>query len=168
MTDSERLVCFLHGKESGPWGSKIRHLAEIARARDWAVMSPDFQHTHDPHERLSELLATPPRAERLVLCGSSLGGYVAARACPELRPRGLFLMAPALYFPGFDEEPEACPRDTVVTHGWGDDIVPVDSALRFARARRAQLHVFDDGHRLVDSLEALGGLFGALLDRAGG
>lgn len=166
MSDSQRLVCFLHGKESGPWGTKIRHLAEIADVRGWEAVSPDFRHTSDPHQRLSELLADPPAAERLVLCGSSLGGYVAAMACRELRPNGLFLMAPALYFPGFDEEPEGCPSPTVVTHGWRDDIVPPERALRFAEPRRAELHLFDDGHRLIDSLEAIGRLFGDLLDRA--
>lgn len=168
MSDPKRLVCFLHGQESGPWGTKIQYLAEIAKARDWAVSSPDFRHTPDPHRRLSELLAEPPAAERLVLYGSSLGGYVAAMACHELRPRGLFLMAPAFYFPGFDGEPADCPPLTVVVHGWRDEVVPPERAIRFAQSRRAELHMFDDGHRLIDSLEAAGRLFGDLLDRATG
>lgn len=166
MNQPQRLVRFLHGKESGPWGSKIRHLAGIAEARGWAAESPDFRHTHDPRQRLEETLAQPPGADRLVLCGSSLGGYVAAMACRELQPHGLFLMAPALYFPGFDEEPAECPRLTAVAHGWRDDIVPPERAIRFAEPRRAELHLFDDGHRLIDSLDAIGRLFGDLLDRA--
>lgn len=166
MSDTDNLVCFLHGKESGPWGTKIRHLADIAARHGWRAVSPDFQHTHDPHRRLEELLADPPAADRLVLCGSSLGGYVAARACDHLRPRGLLLLAPALYFEGFDEEPADCPALTVVAHGWRDDIVPPERALRFAEPRRAELHLYDDGHRLVDSIDAIGRLFGDLLDRA--
>lgn len=162
----KRLVCFLHGQESGPLGTKIRYLAEIAKTQGWQAASPDFRHTPDPHRRLSELLADPPVAERLILCGSSLGGYVAAMACRELRPQGLFLMAPAFYFPDFNEEPEGCPLLTVVTHGWRDDVVPPERAIRFAEPRRAELHLFDDGHRLIDSLSAVGRLFGDLLDRA--
>lgn len=165
LNKPKRLVCFLHGQESGPWGTKIRHLAAIARDRNWEAVSPDFQHTRDPHERLAELLADPPAAERLVLCGSSLGGYVAAMACHKLKPRGLFLMAPAFYFPEFNEEPADCPPLTAVAHGWRDNIVPPERALRFAEPRRAELHLFDDGHRLIDSLDAIGRLFGDLLDR---
>ena len=26
-----RLVCFNHGKESGPWGTKIQRLADVAK-----------------------------------------------------------------------------------------------------------------------------------------
>ncbi|MES2489660.1 MAG: alpha/beta hydrolase, partial [Pseudomonadota bacterium] len=102
----ENLVCFAHGKESGPWGTKITHLAETARGRDFEVMSPDYSHTHDPRERVAQLLALAPKAKRLVLVGSSMGGYVSAQACATLKPQALFLMAPALYFPGWDEEPQ--------------------------------------------------------------
>ena len=60
-------------------------------------------------DRLVDTVA--PQATTLVLVGSSMGGYVAARACQRLRPQALFLMAPALYFPGWDEEPEHLPAD---------------------------------------------------------
>lgn len=165
MQQHDKLVCFAHGKESGPWGTKIRHLAGIAEARGWAVVSPDFSHTHEPEQRLGQLLEDPPAARRLVLCGSSMGGYVTAMACGHLRPAGLFLLAPALYLPGYDGEPDTAGSETVVVHGWGDDIVPVDSAIRFARARAARLHLLDDGHRLVDSLDFIGTAFADLLSR---
>lgn len=162
----ERLVCFAHGKESGPWGTKITHLAEVARARGFEVSSPDYSHTHDPKERVAHLLKLAPAAHTLVLAGSSMGGYVSARACAALQPRALFLMAPALYFPGWDEEPEACPALTTVVHGWKDDIVPVERSLRFAQPRGAALHLLDSGHTLNDQLPMLALLFDELLDRA--
>lgn len=162
----ERLVCFAHGKESGPWGTKITHLAETARRRGYEVMSPDYSHTHDPHERVAQLLRLAPQARRLVLVGSSMGGYVSAMACAALQPQALFLLAPALYFPGFDGEPQGVPRLCAVVHGWGDDIVPVDRAIRFARTHRAALHVLDSGHTLNDQLPALDLLFDDLLQRA--
>jgi alpha/beta superfamily hydrolase len=165
MAIPERLVCFAHGKESGPWGTKITRLAEVARARNFEVLSPDYSHTHDPKERIAHLLKLAPSAGKLVLAGSSMGGYVSALACTALRPQALFLMAPALYFPGWDEEPQDCPAATVVVHGWRDDIVPVERSLRFARPRGAALHLFDSGHTLSDQLGPLSMLFGELLDR---
>src|SRR5690349_21485601 len=142
----EKLVVFAHGKESGPWGTKITRLAEVARALKFDVLSPDYSRTHDPQERVLMLLERAPRAKTLVLVGSSMGGYVSAMACAALKPQALFLMAPALYFPGWDEEPQQCPKDTVVAHGWHDDIVPVERSLRFARSRGAALHLLDSGH----------------------
>jgi alpha/beta superfamily hydrolase len=165
MAIPERLVCFAHGKESGPWGTKITRLAEVARARNFDVLSPDYSHTHDPKERVAHLLKLAPRARTLVLAGSSMGGYVSAMACSELQPRALFLMAPALYFPGWDEEPHGCPPATVVVHGWSDDIVPPEASLRFARPRGAALHLLDSGHTLKDQLEVLAMLFDDLLKR---
>lgn len=161
----QRLVCFAHGKESGPWGTKITRLAEVARARGFEVMSPDYSHSHDPKERVTHLLRLAPRAERLVLVGSSMGGYVSAMACAALQPRGLFLMAPALYFPGWDEEPAGCPALSAVVHGWRDDIVPVERGIDFARKNRAALHLLDSGHTLNDQLPALAMLFDDFLER---
>jgi alpha/beta superfamily hydrolase len=161
----QRLVCFAHGKESGPWGTKITRLAEVARARGFDVMSPDYSHSHDPKERVAHLLQLAPRAERLVLVGSSMGGYVSAMACAALRPQGLFLIAPALYFPGWDEEPADCPALTTVVHGWADDVVPVERGIAFARRNRAALHLLDSGHTLNDQLPALALLFEDLLNR---
>lgn len=167
MSIPESLVCFAHGKESGPWGTKISHLAQTARRRGCEVISPDYSHTHDPHARVRQLLDLAPRAGRtLVLVGSSMGGYVSAMACAKLAPQALLLIAPALYFPGFDEEPAGVPPLTAVVHGWSDDIVPVERAIRFARTHRSALHVLDSGHTLNDQLPALELVFDDLLQRA--
>jgi alpha/beta superfamily hydrolase len=166
MTMPDALVCFAHGKESGPWGTKITHLAETAKRHGCAVLSPDYSHTHDPRARVAQLLELAPRAGTLVLVGSSMGGYVSAMACAALRPAALLLMAPALYFPGFDEEPAGIPALCGVVHGWHDDIVPVERSLRFARTHRAALHLLDSDHGLNDQLPALDLLFDDLLRRA--
>jgi alpha/beta superfamily hydrolase len=160
----DNLVCFAHGKESGPWGTKITHLAQTARRRGFEVLSPDYSHTHDARARVSQLLELAPRARRnLVLVGSSMGGYVSAMACAALNPAALLLIAPALYFPGLDDEPSGVPALSAVVHGWDDDIVPVERALRFARTHRAALHVLASGHTLNDQLPALARIFDALL-----
>lgn len=49
------LVHFMHGKESGPNGSKIAALAAIAHARGWEAVSLDYSHTFDPALRLAQL-----------------------------------------------------------------------------------------------------------------
>lgn len=163
-TATEHLVCFAHGKESGPWGTKITALAEVAQARGFGVISPDYSHTMDPRERVRHLLETVrPRARKLVLAGSSMGGYVSAMACAALQPSALFLMAPALYFPGWEEEPQAIPSSCTVVHGWHDDIVPPERAQRFAIRHQAELHLLDSDHSLNDQLSVLGFLLDRLL-----
>lgn len=165
--NADRWVYFAHGKESGPWGTKIRYLADIASALGWQVESPDYSHTYDPHERVTQLLELNPQCSGpLVLVGSSMGAYVAAQACACLQPAALFLLAPALYFEGWDEEPQGCPTLTTVVHGWDDDIVPLDAAMRFASTRKAALHILNSGHTLNDQLPALGMLLSDLLASA--
>jgi len=163
---ADHLVVFAHGKESGPWGTKITQLAEVAKRRGYAVISPDYSFTMDPQARVAHLKALAPQARKtLVLVGSSMGGYVSAMACEALKPQALFLMAPALYFEGWDEEPTGIPARTTVVHGWQDDIVPVERGQRFAARHGAALHCIDSGHTLNDQLPLLGLLFDDLLRR---
>lgn len=162
---TENLVCFAHGKESGPWGLKITRLADVARARSFGAISPDYSHTQDPAARVAQLLELRPSARRLVLVGSSMGGYVSAMACAALAPQALFLMAPALYFPGWDAEPQGVPALCSVVHGWHDDIVPVERALRFAQRHQAELHVLDAEHTLNARIDTVALLFDDFLTR---
>jgi len=165
-TIPDRLVVFAHGKESGPWGIKISHLATIAKARGFSVLSPDYRNTMDPDLRVQQLIALAPRAGKLILAGSSMGGYVSAMACNALRPDGLFLLAPALYFPQWDSEPEQIPQHCAVVHGWQDEIVPVERAQRFAARHQAELHLLEADHSMNHRLPMLGALFAEFLDRA--
>ncbi|WP_423823952.1 YqiA/YcfP family alpha/beta fold hydrolase [Salinisphaera sp. SPP-AMP-43] len=158
-------VVFAHGKESGPWGSKITHLARIAETLGFVVESLDYQDMDDPQERVAHLIDHAPSGAPLVLVGSSMGGYVSAMSCAALAPEALLLLAPALYLEGYPGEPLACPADTVVVHGWDDDIVPLASSLDFARPRRAALHVLADGHRLANSIGFIERVFTAQLQR---
>tara|TARA_B100000929_G_scaffold232100_1_gene188586 strand:- start:259 stop:780 length:522 start_codon:yes stop_codon:yes gene_type:complete len=158
-------VVFSHGKESGPWGSKITRLAKSAEALGYRVASIDYQGEDDPAARLDTLLAHNPQGTPLVLVGSSMGGYVSAMAAARLNPTALFLMAPALYMDGYPGDPAGCPRDTEIVHGWDDDIVPLASSLAFAKRRRARLHLVADGHRLAESLDFIDALFRAQLLR---
>ncbi|MDY6814030.1 MAG: YqiA/YcfP family alpha/beta fold hydrolase [Pseudomonadota bacterium] len=156
-------VVFAHGKESGPWGTKITALAAIARELGWAVDSPDYRFSHDPDERAAHLQALAPTGEPLVLAGSSLGGYVSLKASRQLRPAALFLMAPAIYIP--ERNAGAPPADTtlVVVHGRDDAIVPPAHSERFCREHHADLHLIRGDHGLNARLGVIGALFRALL-----
>ncbi len=162
----KNLVLFAHGKESGPWGSKIKHLAEIAERHNCKVLSPDYSDLMNPDARVERLLATPllPH-DRLVMVGSSMGGYVSTVASQKLKPEGLFLMAPAFNLPGYREpSPGSGAEYTCVVMGWHDEIIPVANGIAFAQAHSAELHVLDSDHRLDGVVQKVGSLFEVFLE----
>jgi alpha/beta superfamily hydrolase len=150
-------VVFSHGKESGPWGSKITAMAAVVRGLGIAVQSVDYRGLDDPTARVHKLIAEAGALQGpLVLVGSSMGGHVAAAAAPTLKPAGLFVLAPAFYMPGFEAyTPQDVDCPTVIVHGWRDDIVLVDNSIRWAREHLAALHLLDSDHRLEDQIETV-------------
>jgi pimeloyl-ACP methyl ester carboxylesterase len=158
-------VVFSHGQESGPWGSKITAMAEAVRDLDIGAESVDYRGIDDPAARVVKLLDTASLLPGpLVLVGSSMGGHVAAAAAAPLQARGLFLLAPAFYMPGFETyTPQEVGCPVVIVHGWRDDIVPVEHSIRWAGAHRASLHILDSGHRLEDRIAEICRLLTAFL-----
>lgn len=153
-------VYFSHGQESGPWGTKIRSMAEVVRNLGCRAESVDYQGIADPSERVAKLLTECAGVEDpLLLIGSSMGGHVATAAAEELGAIGLFVLAPAYYMPGFESlTPPPPGMPVTIVHGWNDDIVPVENSIRFARECNASLHILDSDHRLTDSLDDINGL----------
>ena len=161
-------IVFSHGKESGPWGRKIACLADIAKAHGHQIESIDYRHTLDPESRIEHLLTklTAIDDNQIVLVGSSMGGYVSTVVAQNLAPQGLFLMAPAFYLPGYVEQNPLAPLCPVtIVHGWRDDIVPVDNAIRFARGNRCALHIIDSDHGLGDSLDCVASIFSDFIEK---
>ncbi len=158
-------VYFNHGKESGPWGDKITRLADVARGRGFDVVSLDYQGMDDASARVDKLLASDARAANpLVLVGSSMGSYVAAVASASLRPRGLFLMAPAFYIPVFPvQEPIPHADFVTIVHGWNDELIPFENSLRYASKFKTVLHLVDGDHRLGSQLPLIATLFDGFL-----
>lgn len=150
-------VIFSHGQESGPWGTKIRAMADRVRGLGCEADSIDYQGIADPRARVRKLLSECAHIEdRLILVGSSMGGYVATAAAAELGAAGLFLLAPAFYMPGYEElTPPAPPMPICIAHGWHDDIVPVENSIRFARGCSATLHLVDGDHRLTANIHEI-------------
>ena len=152
-----RWVCFNHGKESGPWGSKIARLAKVAEAHGYQVMSPDYQGMNDVRDRITTLRgALPDNCDRLVLVGSSMGAYVAAAVASEHPPEGLFILAPAVLMPGYESD-FMKPRAAVslAIHGWHDEVVPVANVLRFCRHHDMPLLLLNSDHRLMSVLDTI-------------
>ncbi|HEV7613047.1 MAG TPA: alpha/beta fold hydrolase [Steroidobacteraceae bacterium] len=166
MTRSLGTVVFSHGKESGPWGSKITAMAAVVGDLHVAVESVDYRGLDDPADRVRKLLGVGKELPGpLILVGSSMGGHVAAAAASRLDARGLFLLAPAFYMAGYEEytpQDVACP--TVIVHGWHDDIVPADNSIRWAREHQAALHLLNSDHRLEDQIDAICVLLRAFLN----
>ncbi len=161
-------VWFAHGLESGPSGSKIRHLSAIARELGAAVESPDYSDLSDPSRRVVRLekLLLEAIEPAPILVGSSMGGYVSAMVASRTQVAGLFLMAPALYMPDYDG-PIAAPRTrhVSVVHGWQDETIPWKNSLRYAEKYRAALHLIDSDHRLNRDLDQIGDIFREFLAR---
>jgi len=166
------LVVFSHGKESGPQGNKIRALMRVAEHLGAQTLSVNYRehpagtiHDQDaPGEaerRVAQLCATPlPAHQKLILVGSSMGGYVSMVASLPMQAHGLFLLAPAFYLAGYAvQEPTPNTPLVHIVHGWSDDVVPAQNSIRFAQQHRCDLHLVDGDHRLNDALPKIEALF---------
>lgn len=161
----QKLVIYNHGKDSIPWGEKAIALADVARQRGFMFISPDYQASNDPDRRVKQLLAMDLSAyQEIVLVGSSMGAYVATVASEVIKPKGLFLIAPAFYLPGYQCTEFKPHADRIeVFHGWQDAIVPPENAWRFCRQHRASLHLLDADHRMLSLLPMIADTFDRFL-----
>jgi alpha/beta superfamily hydrolase len=160
-------VYFAHGQEGSPDGTKIQRLRAVAERLGFQTHSLDYRHIEDPDARVEYLLANCKHAkEGLVLAGSSMGAYVSAAASAQLRPEGLFLLAPALGIPGFGR-PDVVPQAQHIelVHAWEDEIVAVDYVLQYARTHRLKLHLLSGDHRLHEAMPEIEILFECFLKK---
>lgn len=151
-------VIFSHGKESGPWGSKIRSLATIAEQLQCTVDSIDYTDLTNPEQRVARLTALlQQQNDDLVLVGSSMGGYVSLVAAMQSQAniKGVFVLAPALYMPGYAVQKYELSCPVEVVHGWNDDIIPTEHSYRFAQENGCSLHLLPSDHRLNDALQMI-------------
>ena len=160
-------VYFAHGKESGPWGFKIKRLAEIAARRNCRVESVDYTDLMDADLRVDRLLdLLTNEADDFVLVGSSMGGYVSLVVSETVEAKGVFLMAPALYIPNWKKQRHHSKSSHIeIVHGWSDDVIPAENSIRYARDADCTLHLISGDHPLNESIEAVGRLFDQFLCR---
>jgi len=157
-------VYFSHGKESGPWGSKIKRLANIAKEHSYSVDSIDYSDILDPDLRVERLINILKDVEDdFLLVGSSMGGYVSLVASEQVNARGVFLLAPALFMQGYKKQTYSAKTNVEIVHGWSDDIIPPDNSINFAKNIDCSLHLISGDHRLNSSLEVVEKLFSQFL-----
>ncbi len=154
-------IYFAHGKESGPWGSKIKRLADIAKQHGCDVESIDYTNIMDPDERVKILVNVLKNEDsEFVLVGSSMGGYVSLVASEYVNAKGVFLLAPALFIPGYKtQEYKTNHKHLEIVHGWSDDIIPPENSIRFAKDAKCSLHLIDGDHRLNSSIKMVTSIF---------
>ena len=150
-------VIFSHGKESGPWGTKIRAMADRVRSLGCEADSVDYQGIADPAERVEKLIRECAGIEGpLLLVGSSMGGHVATAAAEAVGAVGLSVLAPAYFMKGYEGLTPQPPKLPIcIVHGWRDDIVPVENSIRFASDCGATVHLVDGDHRLTGNIEEI-------------
>lgn len=161
-------VYFSHGKESGPWGTKIKRLAAIAKQLGCDVDSIDYTDTMDPDLRVERLLTALSKEEdSFVLAGSSMGGYVSLVASQSVDAKAVFLMAPALYMPTFKKQQYHSNSSHIeIVHGWSDEVILAEHSIKYAKDADCTLHLISGDHSLNGSIEVVGDLFEQFLRKA--
>ncbi len=159
-------VYFSHGKESGPWGSKIKRLAKVAAGYGYEIESIDYSDLSDPDLRVKRLINIIQNDDDFILVGSSMGGYVSLEASEQVEAKGLFLLAPALFMQGYEKQlyRSHCQHIEIV-HGWSDDVIPVEHSIKFSKQADCYLHLISGDHRLNDSIEQVVNIFENFLTR---
>jgi len=150
-------VVFSHGQESGPWGTKIRAMAELVKSLGCKADSFDYQGIADPTERVEKCVSECAGiGDGLILVGSSMGGHVATAAAEQLDAAGLFVLAPAYFMEGYEGLTPVPPSMPIcIVHGWHDDVVPVENSIRYASSCSATLHIVDGDHRLTANINEI-------------
>lgn len=153
-------VYFSHGKESGPWGSKIKRLAAVAKNKGLDIDSIDYTSMLNPDDRVEHLVRILEQAEgEFILVGSSMGGYVSLVASEQVNTKGVFLLAPALFMPGYQKQRYSNSGNVEIVHGWSDDVIPPLNSINFAKNTHCPLHLIPGDHRLNSSMDIIEYLF---------
>ena len=152
--EKSQAMLWIHGKESGPHGSKYAALV----AAGYEVIAPDLQGV-DLEERC-RVVEPIIASQKPFIVGSSLGGItavLAARAVGVALP-GMVLCAPALRYGIAATIPMAelgVPARVTIVHGLRDDLIPIEVSREYARIHGAGLIEVDDDHRLGNSIDAI-------------
>ncbi len=163
-------VILSHGKESDTCGTKSRALGDIAKQYGHEVDSIDYKGISSPDERAGKLMTvladilmqgTP---QKIILVGSSMGGYVSLVASEHYACEGLFMLAPALSMPDYAKQSYvSIAKNICVVHGLSDDIIPYQHSQQYAQESGCELHLIKGDHRLNTSLDEVCEIFGQFL-----
>ena len=89
-----------------------------------------------------------------------MGGYVSLVASESVDAKAVFLMAPALYMPTFNQQQyRSKSRHIEIVHGWSDDVILTEHSIKYARDADCTLHLISGNHALNSSIEVVANLF---------
>jgi predicted esterase YcpF (UPF0227 family) len=168
------MLYFIHGYQSSPDGEKATLLKKT-------VDAIPITYRESPPEDLiiSECLSRISRAiaqdQKVILIGSSLGGFLAAStALSHSTVKQLILLNPAIIPPEIDlatikgmplrilkemKDPrlftEKIPATITILRGTLDDVVPDEWIIPFAQAQNATIKLYTDDHRFSKNLQRL-------------
>lgn len=150
--DSLPVVYFLHGLESGPFGSKSRALREIMN-----LQAPDFQGM-DIEERLEKAMSLLALEENhsVVLIGSSLGGLLTTLLWSRMPEKigGLLLLVPAWERADLSHI-QALPPNTEVILSEDEEVLSFEAQIEMCRNWQTKPIMVKDTHRLAGSMEII-------------
>lgn len=163
-------IIFSHGRSGRPDSNKIQLLSHIAHKHGCSTDSIDYTDTQDPDIRAKRLTETVlAQTAPFILVGSSMGGYaslVAAESANQSLLGGVFLIAPALYLPRYQQQTFTIDLPAVeIIHGWDDTVVLYEHSVRYAHKANCPLHLLPDDHRFSQNPSSVGELFAAFLQR---
>lgn len=152
-------IVFSHGLGGSPWGVKDIVLSAIAEEHGYDIEAVDYRDL-DLIGMVKLLVKTCQGVDGpVILAGTSLGAQVSALASVAIEPEAMFLMAPAFSIFG-GPAPYNCP--VTVVHAWSDEVIPVESAVRWAKDYQATLHLIKGAHNEV-SIRQVCNYFGLFL-----
>lgn len=161
-----KTIIFSHGKETGPNGHKITYLRKLVDSRNnMQSVSIDYRDLISPENRTLRLIEECNKYEKVILVGSSMGGYVSVCASEKVNPQGLFLLAPALYIDGYlNQNPNPKFKVGHIIFGYRDDIIPFENGVQFAHKHNMPITLIPSDHGLGDSIEYIGKIFNIFLN----
>ena len=129
-------ILFLHGLESGPNGSKVKHLTE----KGYDVYAPKLpkESFHDSVRIAQDMF---DEVEPDCVVGSSRGGAIAMAI--DSRQAKLILIAPA--WKKYNV-PAQLSSGATILHSADDDVIPLGESCVLA----AQLYICGSSHRMSD------------------
>jgi predicted esterase len=93
-----------------------------------------------------------------------MGGYVSMVASASIDCEAVFMLAPALYMPGYAQQTYLSKAKRICTvHGNNDEIIPYQHSQKYADASNTELYIIDGDHRLKESLNEVSDIFNAFL-----
>ena len=153
MIDPQHLI-FIHGLYGSSQGFKSTHLRSIFPD----MLTPDFPGSLE--ERLEQLESLLGQETGWRVIGSSLGGLMGANytaAQPE-KVDQLVLLAPALIWPDFAENPPApVAVPTVIYHGRNDELIPAEAVRPLAQKvfTNLRFNLVDDDHGMRQTVQEI-------------